>query len=156
MIITTSPAFYVIKAGGEAAELIASVFSPGSMADIEDVNVISKEYTNDIEPLNELETSLNTIKLGLLGTEITENVSFNPLYIPMNIDELDDALEVDIKNDNVRFTAMDGNPYAIKSVDMFVGPNGDKELLAATVAYKQFQFPDYQSIMDRQQNSRLN
>ena len=150
-----SNSFYVIRAVGEAAELITSVFSPGSMGDITDVTVLSKEYDNDIEPINEMDATLETIKEGL-GSTFVENVSFNPLFIPMHINELDDALDVEQKNDNVRFTAMEGNPFAVKTVDIKSGADGDEELIAGTVAYQQFELPAYSEIMDKQTNHKLN
>jgi len=152
MIISNSPSFYVIRATGEAAELIASVFSPGSMGDITDVVVLSREFDNDIEPINELDKSLETIKEGL-GSDIIENANFNPLFIPMSIDDLDDALEVEQKNDNVRFTAMDGNPFAVKIVEI---TSNEEPLISATVAYQQFDLPSYDVIMHNQTHSLLN
>ena len=150
-----SNSFYVIRAVGEAAELITSVFSPGSMGDIADVTVLSKEFNNDIEPINEMDQTLATIKEGL-GSTLVENVSFNPLFVPMHIDDLDDALDVEQKHDNVRFTAMDGNPFAIKTVDIKTGADGDEELIAGTVSYQQFDLPAYTDIMEKQLNHRLN
>lgn len=155
MITATVPSFYVIRAVGEAAELITSVFSPGTMGDITDVTVLSKEFDNDIEPINEMDTTLATIKEGL-GSTLVENVTFNPLFIPMHIDELDDALDVETKHDNVRFTAMEGNPFAVKTVDIKTGVDGDEELIAGTVAYTQFELPSYTDIMDKQTNHLMN
>ena len=152
MIIAPSNSFYTVRATGEAAELIASVFSPGSMGDITDVIVLSKEYTNDIEPMNELEESIETIKSGL-GSELIENTAFNPLYLPRPIDELDDALEVEVKGDNVRFTAMNGNPFAVKTVEI---STTEEALLTATVCYQPFELPSYDVIMHNQTHSLLN
>ncbi len=151
MITPSSPSFYVIQATGEAAELIASVFSPGSMGDITDVVVLSKEFTNDIEPLNELTASIETIKEGL-GVDIVENVKFNPLYVPMDLEDLDDALEVEQKSDVVKFTAMDGNPFAVKIIEILAN---EESLLTGTVSYQQFDLPGYETIMEKQ-NTYLN
>jgi hypothetical protein len=148
MITAPSNSFYTVQATGEAAELIASVFSPGSMGDITDVIVLSKEYTNDIEPINELDDSLETIKSGL-GVELIENTSFNPLYIPQPMELLDEALDVEVKGDNVRFTAMDGNPFAVKIVEVSTPM---EPLLTATVSYQPFELPSYDVIMQNQTN----
>ena len=153
MIIAPTPSFYIIRAYGEAAELITSVFSPGTMGDITDVIVLSKEFSNDIEPMNELDASLVTLKEGM-GSEMTEVISFNPLFIPQSMDALDDALEVEHKNDNVRFTAMDGNPFAVKIVELTA--LDDEPLITATVSYQQFDMPSYDTIMQSQVNSVLN
>lgn len=150
----SSKSFYVIHAVGEAAELITSVFSAGCMGDIANVTVLSREYNNDIEPINEMDATIETIKSGL-GSLLVENVTFNPLYIPMSIDALDEALDVEVKNDAVRFAAMEGNPFAIKTTNIKTGIDGQDELLAGTVAYQQFELPEYQHIMDKQLNSRL-
>lgn len=151
MIQAPTPAFYIVRATGEAAELIASVFSPGSMSDITDVIVLSKEFTNDIEPINELDESLRTMKEGL-STDLIENCKFNPLFVPMSIDDLDEALEVEQRSDHVQFSAMDGNPFAVKIIE-FSTPL--EPLLTATVSYQQFDLPGYAQIMDKQ-NTLLN
>jgi len=146
MIQAPTPAFYVVRATGEAAELIASVFSPGSMGDITDVIVLSKEFSNDIEPINELDESLQSLKTGL-SAELIEDCQFNPLFIPMSLDDLDDALEVEQKSDHVRFSAMDGNPFAVKIVQLSTPL---EPLLTATVSYQQFDLPGYEQIMEKQ------
>lgn len=146
MIQAPTPAFYVVRASGEAAELITAVFSPGSMGDITDVIVLSDEFSNDIEPINELDESLQTLKSGL-SPDLIESCEFNPLYIPMSIDALDDALEVEQKSDSVRFSAMDGNPFAVKIVEF---STQFEPLLTATVSYKQFDLPGYEHIMEKQ------
>lgn len=146
MIQAPTPAFYVVRATGEAAELIASVFSPGSMGDITDVIVLSKEFTNDIEPINELDDSIQTLKAGL-SADLIEDCQFNPLFIPMSLDDLDDALEVEQKSDRVSFSAMDGNPFAVKIVQLSTPL---QPLLTATVSYQQFDLPGYEQIMEKQ------
>lgn len=152
MIQPTAQSFYVIQATGEAAELIASVFSAASMSDIENVTVVSKEYTNDIEPINELDATLETIKEGL-GVDLVENVTFNPLYIPSSIDVLHDALDVELKNNHVGFNAMHGNPYAVKIVEI---NSNETPLIVGSVSYQPFDLPSYEVIMDKQLHTLLN
>jgi hypothetical protein len=152
MIIAPTPSFYVIRATGEAAEMIAAVFSPGAMGDITDVIVLSQEFTNDIEPMNEMDASLATIKEGL-SSDLIENVQFNPLYIPMSLDDLDDALVIEQKSDQVQFSAMNGNPFAVKIVEI---SNDEEPLITATVSYQQFDLPGYETIMSNQKNLVLN
>lgn len=152
MITAPTQSFYVIRASGEAAELIASVFSPGAMGDITDVIVLSNNFSNDIEPMNEMDASLSTIKEGL-SSDIVENVQFNPLYIPMSLDELDDALVIEQKSDSVQFSAMNGNPFAVKIVEI---SSQDEQLITASVSYQQFDLPGYEQIMHNQKNLVLN
>jgi hypothetical protein len=152
MIVAPTPSFYVIRASGEAAEMIAAVFSPGAMGDITDVIVLSNEFTNDIEPMNEMDASLATIKEGL-SPDLVENVQFNPLYIPMTLDELDDALVIEQKSDSVQFSAMNGNPFAVKIVEI---STADEPLITGTVSYQQFDLPGYEQIMTNQKNLVLN
>ena len=152
MITPTVPSFYVIQAVGEAAELIASVFSSGSMSDIEGVMVISKEYSNDIEPINELDATLETLKEGL-GVDLVQNVTFNPLYIPMSMDDLQDSLESNDKSDFVRFTGMRENPYAVKIVEISAD---EQPVIVGSVSYKQFELPPYEDIIEKQLKTLLN
>jgi hypothetical protein len=80
-------------------------------------------------------------------------VQFNPLYIPMSLDELDDALVIEQKSDSVQFSAMNGNPFAVKIVEI---SNDEEPLITATVSYQQFDLPGYETIMSNQKNLVLN
>jgi hypothetical protein len=152
MITPLAPAYYVVQATGEAAEMITAVFSPGTMGDIVDVTVLSKEFTNDIEPINELDGALRIIKSGL-QPNLLQTEEYNPLYVPMSIDALDDALDVETKGEMVRFTAMNENPFAVKIVEI---ATEEMPLITATVSYQQFDLPSYDTIMSSQTTRLLN
>ena len=150
MISPAAKTFYLLNAIGEAAEVITSVFSPGSMNDIETVAVLSHEFSNDIEPLNELDESLEMLKLVLLKVETTEE--FNPLYMPMPIEALDEVLDGTSKSDSMLFTGMNGNPFAIKTVQV---EQNSETIVSAIVSYKQFDLPGYDEILAKQTSARL-
>jgi hypothetical protein len=152
MIVAPTQSFYIIRATGEAAELITSVFSPGSMLDITDIVVLSNEFRNDIEPINELDASLEIIKSGL-GSEVVHTEIFNPLYIPMSLDALDEVLENEGSADHMRFVGMGGNIFAVKSVTI---ESGENKLIAGTVSYQPFDLPSYETIMQNQTTGLLN
>jgi hypothetical protein len=138
----------MIHASGEAAELIAASVSAGVMSDIVEVVVVSRNFTNDIEPINEMDASMEVIKSGL-GPDFTEACTFNPLYMPQSIDALDDVLEVETKTDNVRFVGMNENPFAIKVTE--VTSHQDESIITAITRYQQFDLPSYEVIMEQQQ-----
>lgn len=153
MITPPTDAFYVVRASGEAAQLITAAFSPAVMYDIVNVIMLSKDYDNDIEPINELDGSLDTIRSGLSVTTL-ENTEFNPLYIPSPISELDEALDVSLKSSSVQFTAMNGNPFAVKSVEIFTEMH--EPLISATVSYHAFELPPYEVIVESQTTQLMN
>ena len=146
MITPAVPSYYVIRAQGEAAELVTSIFSPRIMGDIEDVLAISKDFNNDIEPIHHLDSSVSLLKEGLIGESLREDVKFNPLYIPVKDEELYDALETEMKSDMVKFTAMNGNPFAVKMIEIDSADN--ERLLTGIVSYQQFDLPGYETIID--------
>jgi len=146
MIIAPTPAFYVLNAQDDAAEIIAALVSTASMSDIVGITVVSKEFTNDIEPLNELDETVETIKLGLDG-ELEATEEYNPLYIPQPIELLDEALVIEQRSDNVQFSAMNGNPYAVKIVEVTAN---EKPMVSAFVTHKPFDLPGYETIMEKQ------
>ena len=146
MITTTAPAFYLIKTTGEAAELLTSLISSKSMLDIETAIVVSKNFTNDIEPIHELDVAVSTLKEGLQVTEQVEE--FNPLFYPSSDERIDEALEVEFKNDRVAFNAMNGNPYHAKRVELKT--NGTTEVEGAVI-FQQFELPGYEAIMEGRQ-----
>lgn len=145
MIHSPSPSFYLLRANGEAAELIASVFSPGTTSDIVDVVVLSKEFNNDIEPILELDASIEALKGGLAGIDLDERIELNPLFLSSSKEALENALDHEPKTDGVRFTAMEGNPYVVKSTEI---RSNDQELITASVAYRQFDLPSYDSLIE--------
>ena len=151
MITAPSNAFYILNAQGEAAELITALFSPGVMGDIVDVSVLSCEFTNDIAPIHELQTSIDIIKCGLTS-ELVESMVFNPLYMPMPIEALDDSLEIDARSENIGFTGMNGSPYTLQLIEI---KSQDAPLISAHVSYKPFDMPSYEFIMEKQ-NTLLN
>jgi hypothetical protein len=150
MITPTVPSYYVIRAQGEAAELITSVFSPRIMSDIQDVLVISKDFDNDIEPINHLDETIQTLKDGLIADDIKEEVEFNPMYLPSQDDQLLDALETEGKSDAVKFTAMGGNPFAVKLIHL--DDQNDERLVTGIVSYQQFDLPAYEVIVNSSKN----
>ncbi len=152
MITPEVPSFYVIRATGEAAELITSVFSPSTMADVLEVVVVSHEFSNDIEPLNEVAESLSLINEGLIST-VKQTTEFNPLYVPSTAEQIDEAIDADVIGDVTKFIAMDGNPYAIAStkIETESGP-----LLTAVVRYNEFEIPSYDSVIKSCDELRIN
>ncbi len=152
MIVATTPSFYVLQAEGEAAELIASIFSPSVMSDIVGVSILSKDFSNDIEPINELDESIKLLKDGL-GTDTVEDVLFNPLFIPMSNEALDETLDAQEKGEEIRFVGMNGNPFAIKSIDI---SRNDNSLISAVVGYHKFNLPGYEDIIAGQTSFLVN
>jgi hypothetical protein len=152
MIAAPTQSFYALQAEGEAAELITSIFSPGAMGDIVGVSVLSKEFSNDIEPTNELDESIKMLKEGLSGS-LQEVVNFNPLYIPMPLEALDNSLDSQGKGEELQFVAMNGNPFALKTVDIM---NDEQQLIYATVGYHKFDLPGYEDILKQQHSTLLN
>ena len=148
MITTTSPAFYFVRTNGEAAELLTSLISPKTMLDIEAAVIISKTFTNEIEPINELDEAIGTLKSGLATTDMQVTEEFNPLYYPCTDERLDEALEVELKSDRVSFNAMAGNPYHAKRVELIA--NGETTVEAGVV-FQPFDLPGYESIMEARQ-----
>lgn len=148
MITTKSPAFYFLRTSGEAAELLTSLISPKTMMDITNAVIISKEFSNEIEPIHELDAAIETIKDGLVANEIEVTEQFNPLFYPCDDERLDDALEVEMKSDRVSFNAMHGNPYHAKQIEL--QSNGETTIEAGVV-FQPFDLPGYESIMEARQ-----
>lgn len=149
MIVAPTDSFYMIQAEGEVAELITGLFSQSTMMDVEEVQVVSKEFSNDIEPTNVLDECIRSVKAELQGT-LNEDVQFNPLFVPTSIENLDDALLVDQKSDIVLFSGMDGNPFILKSVSLT--DENDNKLVQFTVSYVEFNLPGYEFIVEKQKS----
>lgn len=147
MIVAPTEAFYVLRAVGEPAELIASTISESTMSDVEAVIVTSKNNRSEIQPLNELDEAVKTIQSGL-GTVLQEVVQVNPLYFPNNENKIHEALDFDDtpKSDMAKFTAMNGNPFAVKIIGLTTEAGDD--VLLGTVSYHPFDLPSYDVLLN--------
>lgn len=152
MIETSSPCFYIIQAKDEAAELITSGFSLRTTNDISSVTVRSKDFDNDIETINELDSALEMIKEALTG-EQEEITQFNPLFFLMPTEVFDEALQLDPNTQEVHFFGLDGNPFGLKVTNISVN---DELLVSGTASYKQFDLPPYEEILEKQASQRMN
>lgn len=152
MIETSSPCFYIIQANDEAAEIITSGFSIRTTNDISSVTVRSKDFANDIEPINELDSALDMIKSSLAGPQ-EEHTRFNPLFFLLPDEVLDEALQLDPNTNEVHFFGLDGNPFGLKITDISIN---DELIISGMVTYRQFDLPTYEEIIKNQSIKRLN
>jgi hypothetical protein len=152
MINPEVPSFYVVQATGEVAELIASVFSPTTMSDVVEVVIVSREFSNDIEPINEMSAGIEVLTPAILS-EIKKTTEFNPLYVPSTPDQIDESIDADVLNDMTKFTAMGGNPYAIAQTKI---RTESETLLTATVRYNEYEIPSYDTVVKSCSTSLLN
>lgn len=143
MILAPTPSFYMLEATEEAARIIASTLSSDVQNDIKSVLIVSREFSNDIEPTNELRESTSTIRLAL-AEEPTETLTFNPLFVPSSQEALDEALDSEIKGDHFRFVGMNGNPFAVAILEL---TSRETPILTGTVSYQQFDLPGYEDLM---------
>lgn len=152
MITSPTGSFYLIKAEGEAAEVLTAAISPSSMTDIQNVVLVSGEFDSDIQAINEMDSTVDAISSQLSSSKLEENVKLNPLYLPFGMDEVDKVIELD-RIDSARFNGMDGSPYTIK---MTVLKCRDDDVITAKVAYMPFEFPSYTEILRGQESVRIN
>ena len=152
MITPPTDSFYVIRAEGDAAELIASTLSMGAMNDIRAVVLLSADFKSDIQATCAMDKAVNTVRSALLSPISLEKIKHNPLYIPSTPQDVDDLMEV-TKADRVKFVGMGGNPFIIKSVNLEMD---DKLLIEASTNCHPFDLPAYAEIVKLHTDIRLN
>jgi len=153
MISPPTSSYYCIHVRGEAVEFITSTLSPGALADIEEVMLISENFDNDIQATIGMDHTIALLKQQV-HTILAEQVTFNPLFIPSSFKDLDAVLDYgDEQTKELKFTGMDGSPFTLKTVSL---SEGDQEVLLGLVNCKPFHLPSYGDIIIAQQNERLN
>lgn len=153
MITAPTSCFYMIKAEGEAASQMLAEFAPGCASDIDAVILFSSDFDCDISAINSLDATVRHIKnqTYLVDEEIKEE--YNPLYFQSSMQKIDDAMMLDARTDGFRFTAMHGNAYALKTVEV---KDGDTLVISAKIEYRPFDFPAYSEIVASNRAALLN
>ena len=154
MINPPTDCFYTIQLMGEAAELVTSTVSPGSIADIKEAILISDDFTSDIEAINKLDVAMTKMRSGLVDQDLTELTSINPFYVPSTPAQLNSMLDGDIKSETYHFVGMDGNPFTLKTV--IVISSEEEGVMAGRVLCKPFELPPFCDIIAEQANIKLN
>ena len=152
MFKNVQPSFFVIKIAGDLAEIIAEEIAPGAMLDIENVAIMSIEFQSDIHAMNALQPAIDKLKQPINGAMVITD-AFNPLFLPTEISNLDDVLDMDTKTDMMRFTGMDGNPYVVRKVTVDVD---GETLIDARVGVEQFELPNYSELMQARSSNNIN
>lgn len=144
MITSPTSCFYMIKAEGEAAASMLVDLVPGCASDIDAVILLSSDFDSDISAINSLDATVKHIKdqTYLVDAEVKEE--YNPLYFQSDMQKIDDAMMLDASTEGFRFTAMRGNAYALKTVEVM---DGDTLLISAKIEYRPFDFPAYSEIV---------
>ncbi len=157
MITPPTPSYFVVRAEGEAAESVTAVLSEGAIADVLGITMISADFESDIQASISMDSTIASIRTQLLDDTITEEVTYNPLYVPSTVEQIEDMLDMDdddLKAEHVRFIGMDGNPFAIKQVMYTSEQRGD--VLFGTLACKQFDLPAFQDVVKSHEKILLN
>ena len=146
MIIAPTPCYFLLKAEGDAAAQLVAELSPGTATDIDSVILVSSDFDSDISAVNSMTRSIQHIQdcTQLPATSLTTKEQYNPLYLPGNMEVLDEMLNLDARTDNIRFVGMNGNPYTLKIVEVL---NDGDPLITAKLEYRPFDIPAYSDIV---------
>lgn len=145
------PCFFTISAVDEAAHAVMGLLSPSVALDITEVSLRSDDFEHDIGALLEMDRSVEEASLALPKVVVSEN--FNPLFLPVKMEKVDELLDLHAQTDAVRFTGMDGNPFTIKLVNV---KRDGSTLITAKVQYHPFDLPSYSEIVEAHERTRLN
>lgn len=152
MITPSVPCFYLVNAVDEAAVAIAATVTSKSMSDISAMTVLSSQFDNDIAPITEVDAACEVLKSAIATEDFSKSEVFNPLFYPSTDEAFDEALDVEMRNNFVKFIGMEGNPFVAKSTTFFIG---SKQVLSSSVNYQQFDLPEYDVLTERR-NRPLN
>lgn len=152
MIIAPTTCYYVVRAEGETAQQIVAEVSPSVGLDIITAVLVSADYESDIQAVCHMDKSIGHLdKLSYGG--LTRNEKFNPLYIPGDMELVDDLLAHDSKGETIRFVGMSANPFLFKTVEVM---SGEDQVAIGKVEYRPFEIPGYSEIVESRKPSHLN
>jgi hypothetical protein len=151
MIIAPTNCFYHVLLNGDVARHLVQTISPQAALDIDKAFLCSADFTNDINAVNALETTLQSVQEQTSNAQVEEK--YNPLYTSNNVEALDDLLVLEPHADGVRFIGANGNPFILKTVNATV--NGHL-LFEAKVEYRPFDIPAYADLLHEFQRTAIN
>lgn len=152
MIKAPTSCYFTALATGEGAQALMMEISPGAAADIMEVSFLSEDFDSDIQALQQLDGTIKHVN-GVMTGDLAVEERFNPLYIPSKMEEVDELLDIHLRNDGLRFTGFGGDPYTLKLVDV---KRDDEQLAVFTARYHPFELPLYTDIVEAHDNFRLN
>lgn len=152
MIEAPTACFFTAKAMGEGAQAIMSEISPAAAIDIVELTLISTDFSSDIAALNSLADNVKHVG-DLMPDDLSIEEKFNPLYIPCAMEEVDQVLDIHLRNDSLRFTGFSGNPYTVKLIDM---RKDDAPLVTFSAQFHPFELPLYNDIVEAHEHFRPN
>ena len=148
MIVAPTPCYFTGLAVDEAAQLLMMEISPAAAADITELTLVSIDFDSDIEALNNLDITVNRANTAISG-DVSE--VFNPLYVPSEIEDVDNLLDLHLRSDSITFTGFAGDPFTVKMVDI---KRDEMSVVTFTARHHPFELPSYTEIVDA--NDRFN
>lgn len=140
------PCFYTVLFERPATPELMKLMAPLKGGDIEQVLVTSKDISSDVLATSELEAGVQQIMAGA-KLEFDRQMSFNPIYLPMDPDDLAEKLEVD-KDGDIQAVAGFSNPFI--SAHLQLSTESRPDVVDAKVCYKQFPLPQFNEMLETQ------
>lgn len=140
------PCFYTVLFEKPASPQLMKLMAPTKGGDIEQVLVTSKDISSDIMAVHELENGVNQVVAGL-AVSVDRQHTFNPIYLPMDPNDLAEKLEVD-KDGDIQAVAGFGNPYISSHLQLSTEERPD--MIDGKVCFKQFPLPQFTEMVEKQ------
>jgi hypothetical protein len=146
MIIAPTACFFVLRAEGEAAGHVMDLLSPSVAADIDAAILVSCDFDSDIAAVHGLDESIARLRLQMPihADRVKIEEKYNPLYIPGTVDDVDQILQPNERNESVRFIGMNGCPFVLKTIEIY---DGEDSLISGKIEYRPFDLPTYDDIV---------
>jgi hypothetical protein len=146
MIIAPTSCFFILRAEGEAAAHMMDLMSPSAAADIDAAILVSRDFDSDIAAVHGLDESIAQLRLQMPVhiDRVKIEEKYNPLYFPGTVDDVDEMLQTNERNDSARFIGMNGSPYVLKTIEIY---DGEDSLISGKIEYRPFELPTYNDIV---------
>lgn len=142
------PSFYTVLFERLGSQELMKRMAPTKGKDIDQVLITSVDIPSDMAAMAELEKCIQHI-VHNIGLSCNTQITFNPLYLPIESAVLEEALDLDNEGD---ISAVSGftNPFVVVSLQVDCN---DAHEVDAKVCYKQFQLPPFNEMLAETQVS---
>lgn len=143
------PSFYTVLFEKLGSQQLMKLMAPTKGKDIEQVLITSLDISSDMAAMSELEKCVQSVVDGI-GVPYDKQITFNPLYLPIESHKLEETLDLDNEGD---ISAVSGftNPFIVMSLQ--VACDDSPTEVDAKVCFKQFELPSFNEMLAETQVS---
>lgn len=139
--------FYTVLFERPSAQVLMKLMTPFRGGDIQQVMITSIDIDSDVLATCELDNGTKKV-MENGDMEFDRQLAFNPIYLPINPDDLTDKLDID-KNGDVQAIMGFANPFI--SAHLQLSSAECPAVIDGRICFKQFVLPSFSEMIETTQ-----